>query len=247
MTTLAVLADPPVEGFVLPELSESTPLDAAEAARLYEAMLVDVCRSIQSSAGDLLVNYRAPEQVPGDVDPERRLRESLAEALESPDGARYEVQVGESFAARAGNTVTHLLEQESETTVAVVEPTAAFLGRETIGSAAMKLRSSDVVLGPAPRGRVHFAGFGAPVDFTDAYAVPAVETLTERAGDAGLDVDFLPLAPLVETGADLADAVAQIRARLRAGRNVPRETATVVDDLGLVVRSDGERPVVERA
>lgn len=235
MTTVAVLADPPVEGFVLPELADSTPLTDAEATRLYEAMLVDLCRGIQESAGDLLVNYRPGDQVPEDVDPAASLRTVLDDELPDPDEARYEVQVGETFAGRIGNTVTHLLAQEGEATVAVVKPTAPFLGRQQIGSAAMKIRSSDVVVGPAADGRIYYAGFGKPIDFENAYEPPAVETLTARARDADLEVDFLPMAPVVETGADLADAVAQIRARLRAGRNVPIETATVVDDLGLYV------------
>jgi len=98
-----------------------------------------------------------------------------------------------------------------------------------------------VVLGPASDGRLYYAGFSKTIDFENAYAPPAVETLTARARDADLDVDFLSMAPVVETGADLANAVAQIRARLRAERNVPIETATVIDDLGLYVeeRADG--------
>jgi hypothetical protein len=243
MATLAVLADPPIEGFVLSEIVESTPLTAPEATRLYEAMLTDLCRGIQASSGDLLVNYRPAEQVPADVDPEQALRDVLDDELEEPGEARYEVQVGETYAGRVGNTAAHLLEEESEDSIAVVEPTMPFLGRQQIGSGAMKIRSSDVVLGPTTDGRVYYAGFTEPFDFENAYETPAVETLTEHAEDADLDVDFLPMEQLVETGRDLADAVAQIRARLRAGRNVPIETASVVTDLGLYVqeREDGIR------
>lgn len=241
MATLAVLADPPVEGFVLPELVESTPLTTADATRLYEAMLTDLCRGIQASSGDLLVNYRPADQVPDDVDPEQSLRDLLDDKLEEPGEARYEVQVGETFAGRVGNTATHLLEDEGEDSIAVVQPTVPFLGRQQIGSGAMKIRSSDVVLGPTTDGRVYYAGFTEPFDFENAYETPAIETLTEHAGDADLDVDFLPMEQVVETGDDLADAVAQIRARLRAGRNVPLQTAEVVTDLGLYVeeREDG--------
>jgi 2-phospho-L-lactate guanylyltransferase (CobY/MobA/RfbA family) len=247
MATVAVLADPPVEGVVLPDVVAGTPLTETEAARLYRAMLVDVCRAVQRGGADLLVNYRDPDQVgsadpdqevPGgaDVDSEQRLRETLDGAL-GGEAARYEVQVGETFAGRAGNTVTHLLEREDEDTVAVVEPTAAFLGREQIGTAAMKLRSSEVVLGPTTGGRVYYAGFAAPVDFTDAYAPPAVETLTRRAREADLDVDFLPMLPVVEQGSDLTTALPGLRARQQAGRNHPERTAAVLDDLGVGVEA----------
>lgn len=238
MTTVAVLADPPVEGVVLPEIVDSTPLSASEATRLYSAMLTDVCRSVQESGADLLVNFRDAEQVAADVDSEAKLREVLDEALDTEP--RYEVQVGETFAGRAGNTASHLLDAEDARTVAIVEPTTPFLGRQQIGSAAMKLRSADVVLGPTTGGRVYFAGFGAEIDFNDAYAAPALETLTDRARDADLDVDFMPTTHVVETPADFADAVTEIRARLKAGRNVPAETARVVDDLGLYAQRDGD-------
>lgn len=247
MATVAVLADPPVEGFVLPEIVEETPLSAAEAAELYGAMVTDVCRAVQASSGDLLVNYRDGDQVPGDVDPERALRDLLDGALEEPGEARYEVQVGETRSGRIGNTATFLLETESEASVAVVEPTAPFLGRQQIGSAAMKIRTSDVVLGPATRGRIYYAAFSEPLDFEGAYAPPAVETLTERATDADLDVDFLPMATAVETAADLAEAVTEIRSRLHAGRSVPLETATVVvEELDLYAREVDGRLAVER-
>jgi hypothetical protein len=247
MATVAVLADPPVEGLVLPELAAGAPLSETEAVRLYSAMLVDVCRAIQHGGGDLLVNYRDPEQVPGDVDSERRLREVVADSLDKPEEARYEVQVGETFAGRAGNTVTHLLDRESEDTVAVVEPTAAFLGREEIGTAAMKLRSSEVVLGPTTAGGVYYAGFAAPIDFGDAYAPPAIETLTTRARGADLGVDFLPMLPVVGPGADFGTALAQLRARDRAGHIVPERTASVVDDLGLATRADEDGLWVARS
>jgi 2-phospho-L-lactate guanylyltransferase (CobY/MobA/RfbA family) len=234
MATVAVLADPPIEGFVLPGLVADTPLSPDEASRLYGAMLVDVCRAVQHGGADLLVNYRDPDQVPGDVDSEGRLRDLLSGALEAPSEARYEVQVGETFAGRAGNTVTHLLDREDEDTVAVVEPTAAFLGRQQIGTAAMKLRSSEVVLGPTAGGRLYYAGFAAPVEFTDAWARPAVETLAGRAREADLGVDFLPMSPVVETADDLASALAQLRARRRADRLVPARTAALVEELGLV-------------
>ncbi len=240
MATVAVLADPPVEGFVLPEIVAETPLSEAEAAQLYGAMFVDVCRAVEHGGADLLVNYRDPEQVPGEIDPEERLRDLLAGELDAPGETRYEPQVGETFAGRAGNTVTHLLDREDQDTVAVVTPAAAFLGREQIGTAAMKLRSSAVVLGPAPGGRVYYAGFGEPVEFTDAFAPPAVVTLTDRAREADLEVDFLSMAPVVETSADLETALAALRARRRAGRRVPEMTATAIEDFRLdVVDGDG--------
>lgn len=233
MTTVVVLAAPPVPGRVLPTFVG--PLSESEAAELYRAMLTDLCETVQRGAADLLVNHPPAD---GDSDdPEEALRDALDDEL--PAEPRYEPQVGETTAGRIGNALTHLLESEGEPTVAAVEPTAPFLRREHIGQAAMQLRTSDVVLGPAPGGRVAFAAFGEPIDFADADAPPAVETLTDRATAAGLDVDFLPMTPVVERPADLGTALSLLAARRAAGRLVPERTATAVADLGLAVDPDG--------
>jgi len=239
MTTVAVLADPPVEGAVLPALVDG-PLDESEATGLYTAMLADVCRAVEASGAELLVNYRPAEQVPDGVDPETAVREPLEAALDAPGDTRYEVQVGSSRSARVGNTITHLLEREGVETAAAVEPTAGLLTRQLVDSAAMKLRSSGVVLGPATDGRVCYAGFAEPVDFEDAYTTPTVETLADRALDAGLGVDFLPTTPVVETAADLRTVVPLLRARYHAERVVPPRTTTCIQELGLRVDDAGQ-------
>lgn len=247
MTTVAVLCDPPRAGLVLPDIAENTPLSMAEAAELYAALLKDVIVAVDRSGGELLVNYRPEASLPashraGEDEPaaEAMVRAVVADVLETADATRIEVQVGETFAARVGNTVTHLLTTEGVQTVAVVEPTAAFLGRTDIDNGAMKLRRRAVVVGPSTDGRVYYAGFAAAPDFTDAFAPPAVETLTDRAIDAGHGVDFLPVQPMIETGADLPSAISILRARGRAGLSVPEHTLAAIDGWGLsVTGADG--------
>lgn len=250
MTTVAVLADPPRAGFVLADLVSSAPIDAGEAADLYAAMLADVCRAVESSGADLLVNYRddadLPDEFAGEQEAEAEVRAAVRPALEDPDAARFEVQVGSTYAGRVGNTVTHLLEQESVNTAAVVEPSAVFITRQQIDNAAMKLRRNDVVLGPAPGGRVYYAGFGESVDFEDAFTPPAVETLTDRGADAGHEVDFLPMQPTLETGADLPSVLSLLHARERAEHTIPAATVEQLSDLGLVLDSGDEGLVVSR-
>ena len=252
MTVIVVLAAPPRPGLVLPELAASSPLSEAEAADLYAATLKDTFRAVERSGGELLVNYRDEESIPdefadtGDQRAEAEVRALAADALADPDEARYEVQVGSTVSARAGNAVTHLLDEEEVASVAVVPGTAPLFTRTEIDSAAMKLRRNEVVLGPSDRGRVHFAGFTDTVDFEDAYATPEVETLTNRAVDAGHDVDFLPAKIRIETGADLLSLVPTLTARATAERFVPEHTAALVRDLGLRVVADdaGEAELV---
>ncbi len=249
MTTVAVLVDPPRPAVALPGLEGRTPLSDEERADLYAAAAADVLRAVADSGGDLLVNYRPddllPESARRDRSAEAAVRDLVGDALVDAAGVRMEVQVGSSHSARAGNTATHLLEREGVSSVVLVEPVAPLLARSHVDGAAMKLRRSGAVLGPAEAGRVYLAAFVEPIDFADAYAVPEVETLTARAREAGLDVDHQQFLPTVASPAGLASVVAQIRARQRAGAVVPEATAAFVDEHGLaVVEEGGQRRVV---
>jgi glycosyltransferase A (GT-A) superfamily protein (DUF2064 family) len=251
MTVVAVLADPPRPGLTLPQLADTTPLSETEAAELAAAMLKDTLRAVEASGGELLVNYRPDDLLSAaNVDPavsaESELRSVAEDALNDPEAARFEVQVGSTPSARAGNTVTHLLKQEGVQSAAVVRGDAPLLRRSTIDSAAMKLRTNEVVLGPSTDGRVCYAGFTAPIDFEGAFATPEMETLVDRANDAGVDTEFIGMFPTVRTGADLATLVSSIRARWQAGRVVPEHTAAFVVETGLTVVDNGDEPTVVR-
>ncbi|MFC7202016.1 hypothetical protein ACFQJC_00690 [Haloferax namakaokahaiae] len=239
MTTVAVLAEPPRPGLVLSSLVETSPLSETEAAELYEAMLKDAALAVSRSGGELLVNYRADDDLPDeyveDLSAEDELREIVADAVGDLDDVRFEPQVGSTFSARAGNTVTHLLREEEVSSAAVVTPTVPQLGRPHIDTAAMKLRSSQVVVGPSTEGRVFYAGFTEPIDFTDAYETPEIQTLAERADDADLSFEYLQMLPVVETGADLATLVPILRSRVEVERLVPKHTTTLVFEWGLSV------------
>jgi 2-phospho-L-lactate guanylyltransferase (CobY/MobA/RfbA family) len=256
MTQLALLADPPREGLVLERIAEGTVLSEGEAADLYEASLKDAVRTGATSGAELLVNYRPDDAIPekyhGDDSAEQGVREvveaAMAEITDDPhvESPRYEPQVGSTFSGRVGNTVTYLLEDEGATGVGVLRPTVPIVGRKEIDAAAIKLRRSEVVLGPAPGGRTFYAGFKEPIDFEAAYTPPELETLTTRAGDSGFEVDFVDTFPTVATPADLATTVSLIRSHVAADKPVPAHTAEFVLDAGLGVREDDGEPTVVR-
>ena len=252
MTDIAVLVDPPREGLVAERLVDGTPLDTETATQLYEAFVKDTLVAVAGSGGDLIVNYRTEETLPeehrlSDGTAEEEIRDLAAAALGDAvdETARFEPQVGSSLAARAGNTVTHLLREEEATSAAVLPGTAPLLQRTHLDSAAMKLRRSETVLGPASGGSVHYAGFAEPIDFETVFEEPAVETLTERAVATDHDVDYLPMLPLATTPSGLATTVSAIRARAAADRPIPTFTAALVDDLDLrVSHGDGDASLV---
>lgn len=225
MTTVAVLAELPDDVAL-----DHESLSPTDATALYRASLLDICDTVQHGEADLLVNY--PDS---DHNSKAELKSLLDAELADPGSVRYEVQVGESYAGRVGNTLTHLLDAENEQTVGVVEPTVPLLRREHIGTIAMKLRRDDVVLGPTTDGGLYFAGFTEPVDFTDSYAPPAVETMTQQAVDAGLSVAYLPVLPRIDTPAGLATTVSLVRARAGADKIVPPRTTACIEKLELTV------------
>lgn len=238
MTTVVVVARRPDED-TLPTDVGADILSPSEATALYRASLLDVCETIQHGEAELLVNYPDPAGFDDSVDPERELRDLLDGELPDADAVRYEVQVGGSYSGRVGNALTHLLESEAEASAAVVDPTVPLLRREHIGRVAMKLRTSEVVLGPALNGGIYFAGFTDAVDFEDAFAEPAIGTTTDRARNADLAVEYLPLLPRVDTQVGLATTVSLLRARLSADRIVPPRTGALIRDWGLAVDGSG--------
>ncbi len=246
MTVIAVLAMPPREGLVLPELAETSPLSTTAATELYEAMLRDTFRAVERSGGELLVNYPESDQLPAqfqtETDPAAELRALAAETLDDVSAVRFEPQVGSTFSARAGNTATHLLRDEGVKSVAIVRGTAPLLTRLVIDSAAMKLRTNEAVFGPATEGRTYYAGFTEPIDFTDVFTGIEQRRLADRASDAGLSTEFLPMSPVIETGDDLRTAVPILRARFAAERIVPEYTASFIHEHGLAVVDTDEGP-----
>lgn len=251
MTTVAVLADPPFEGVVLDDLVAESELTATEAVTLYEGMLADVCSAVESSGGSLLVNYAPREHLPDsiaeDASPKTAIAAVVEEAVSDPEAVRYEVQVGSNYAARVGNTVTHLLEREDESSVHVVKPTVPLVTRQLIDSASMKIRRSDAVVGPSTDGRVYYTAFSEPIDFDGVFDAPALRTLVDRATDEGREVDFLPQVTPVETPADLATLLTTIRAREAAGRIVPTATLDALDELGWAVSPAESGLALERS
>jgi hypothetical protein len=242
--TIVVPATPPRPGLALADLAADAPVSEAEAARLYEACLRDALSAADAAGGDLIVTYPSADRVGADDDgtgPEAAVRAAATPALADPSDVRFEVQVGSTPSARLGNVVTHLLREAEASSVGYLRPTAYHTPRTVLDGAAMKSRSSGVVLGPAPDGRVHYAAFAdASLDFADALAAPALDTLAARAAEADVTADFVESRPVLERAADLPTLLATVSARRHAERAVPEHVAATVETLGLGLDTDGE-------
>lgn len=226
----------------LPELVSAGVLGSDAAATLAGAMVRDAAIGAAHSGGELLVNYSTDEQLPAElrteVEPVDELRELLDGALADLGPVRFEPQVGETRATRIENSIDHLLVQEGVDSVAVLDGRAPTLDRPTLDSAAMKLRRSEVVVGPAPGGRVAYLGLTEPVDLGDLELPFALTTVVERAVGNGHDVDFLPMHPRVTDVTDLSTLIAHVEARRTAGRRVPKQTAAALGSIDVGIDAE---------
>lgn len=244
MTTVVLLPDPPVEGIACQRLVEETSLTPADGLALYRALLADTMVTLERSTIDILVNYPTQEDLPADADPEdpkAELRKIAARAME-PDrfeGVRFEPQVGSDFSAKAGNAITHLVRDEDLQSAAVLRPCVPRLARSVIDEAALKLRRADVVIGPANRGEVYYAGFSDLIDFEGVFETRPLEEITRRAVEAGLEVDFQRSRELLWEPADLVGVLSRLNADTLAGKPVPEHTWETVQKREIAMR-DGE-------
>lgn len=242
MTNLVVIADPPVEGGGdCEEIVARTPLTVEDGVALYRAVLKDVFEALAESNVDVIVNYPNEEDLPPSADlegsPEAVLRALVGSVVEPDrlDDFRFEVQVGSTFSAKAGNAITHLLEQEERASASVLRPCTPRIVRSIVDEAAIKLRRAEVVLGPAGDGEVYFAGFTRPIDFTDVFEENPIEEIAGRAGEAGLSVDFVRHREVLKTPRDFRSVLTRLRADRLAGKPVPRHLWTFIEDRTLSV------------
>lgn len=223
---------PPWSECVSPRFSIEAP-DASNALEtLYEAAVADVASVAEASSGQLLVNYRDEETLPEtdrSDDPVEACR-ALVDDVVGED-VRFERQVGSTPAARLGNTVTHLLEQEEAAAVCVLDPLAPLVRRSDVDGVPMKVRRDSVILGPDGTGDVYLAAFTDPIDFTDACDSPVLSTLADRAREADRPIGFTPTVPRVTTDAGIAATSAAIDARRAANEPIPEATAAALEDL----------------
>lgn len=242
MTVAVALVDPPREGVACADIVEATAMSPADGVALYEAMLADFFTVTAEANVDLLVNYPTEDMLPEDGgNPEAEIREVAAQALDAEDltEIRYEVQVGSTPSARIGNAITHLLRDEDESSAVFIDHRAPFLDRSVVDQAAINLRRSQTVVGPAADGGIYLAGFKEPIDFTDIFEGVPIENVVSRSVDDDLAVDFVRRREVVATPRDLKTVVSLLRARQMADKRVSTYTSAAVDELGLRVR-DGD-------
>lgn len=237
MTVFAVLLDPPRPGLVLQDVSKTSPLNPEEAATLYAAMAKDTVRAVAESGGELLVNYRTeadiPEQYRTGTPVKEEIKSLVSQAIDDPDIARFEKQVGSTFASRVGNTVTHLLTEEAADSVGVLDGKSPTLVRQTLDSAAMKIRHHNAVIAPGINGDWSFLAFTELIDFTNIFEPPALVTIVNAIVEEDYSVDFLPIHPHVTDETNLIMLVTLMQARAAANKITPPFTRDALDRFDL--------------
>ena len=223
MSTCAVLfAKEPVPGAVKTRLQSL--MSARDAARLYEAMLLDCATALQATSAETRVVAFAP------VDAEDALRTLLApigvfEYVPQPDGdlgQRMEGLMQWAFARGAERVV-------------LVGSDSPSLPAAYIGEGLSLLREKEVVLGPSTDGGYYLVGRrkGESRIFRDvAWSTGMVLRQTlERLGKQSLGV--LPPWYDVDTPADAGFLKVHLEALTRTGSTQGQHSLAVLRDLEL--------------
>ena len=223
MSTCAVLfAKEPVPGAVKTRLQSL--MSAADAARLYEAMLLDCATALYATSAETKVIAFAP------VDAEDALRTLLApigvfEYVPQPDGdlgQRMEGLMQWAFARGAERVV-------------IVGSDSPSLPAAYIDEGLALLREKEVVLGPSTDGGYYLVGRrnGESRIFRDvAWSTGMVLRQTlERLGEQSLGV--LPPWYDVDTPAEAGFLKVHLEALARAGSTQGRHSLAILRDLEL--------------
>lgn len=246
MTTVAIMADPPIPGLVLRDLIGVVDLSADDVAKLYVAMFKDVMIAIEHSGGELLINYQSTENLPSefnsDTDPADELASIATSVLDGEP--RLEKQVGSNKYERYRNTITHLLDVESVQSAAFVPACTPLMTRVIIDSAAMKLRRHEVVVGPTVNGDLYYAGFTAVPDLSIPRDISPVEAVARHAVKAGFMVDVLKDGHIVSDAGSLAELLLRVRTLRAANHPVPTFTAQWFDEHDIDITFVDERPAL---
>jgi len=136
--------------------------------------------SVDRSGGELLVNP-VNDDLPAEYRTDAAPRPSFEPSSPTPSAApRRSGSSGRSDrrSARAGK---HRYRPARRTPRSRSSPRRRRCSRTVIDSAAMKLRTNEVVLGPSTRGRTYYAGFTAPIDLRRRLRPPNLPTLAARA------------------------------------------------------------------
>jgi hypothetical protein len=145
--SVAVFADWPRPGRVLPRMSPALP--AAEACRLYQALLADALAAARGSAARRVLVYWA------DVPEEEREWLRVAPAVETRR------QYGPDPGVRLRDAFTALLEAPGDRAV-IIGTDCPMLDPNAIGRAFAALASVEVALGPALGGGMCLVGLSRP-------------------------------------------------------------------------------------
>ena len=233
MTVHVVYADPQELRDPFPALVGDGYLDRKAAQLLAEAMLQDTTAAVAESGGDLVVTHPPESNEDQSDEPRERLREVLSGALPGMDAVQFESQVGDRPTERVENACRHIVSRADVASVAVLDGRAPLLDRTDLDNAGMKLRRSEVVVGPAPAGRVAYLGMTEPIELSRLHWPLALGALVDRAVTNGHTVDWLPLQVWVGGRSGLETLTTLIRADQTASRRVPERTAAAIDAVGL--------------
>lgn len=204
MTALAVPVPPSDVMRIRDRLVASTPLTFDEVTKLMVATCQDVCHAVAGSGGEAFIVPLEPEtSIPGWTNPSE-ITEEIARTATDADNEITVTPTQPVDETGMQRLLDLVRERSDEASLAVVTPVTPLIQRRHVDAAAMRLRTSDVVVGPTSRCGWYFFGVSRETDLTlgpDACALP---TITRDVLEAEVSIASIPFLPRMETNEELS-------------------------------------------
>lgn len=244
MKTLIIFAKAPVAGQVKTRLTKNTPLDEAEACRLYEGFLKDtITLSSMTEAGKIAIHFTPASEEPL----MKKIVTSLRLGVRNENRFAFTPQEGESFTERVANAFK--IEAAGGGELVMIGADSPMLRPDVIDEAfEFVYARSGMALGPSGEGGLYLIGYPSDLsfDYGEVFTQGSeIENMTAIAKDLAIPVRLLPGALDVDVEADLVTLLGIVRAldyqRRFEGSLFPSHTHKALEKLQLrVVRSSGE-------
>lgn len=200
MTAIGILGLPPDSASIVSNLRDTTALEIEQIQSLVAGVTQDTARAAFESGGEpLVVVPKDPGAgiIPNGSPDVRTYLESILEPV-VPENDSIQWYEHDAAPGRSLNTVLDgLAEVSNAASVAVIAPLTPFVQRRHVDTAAMRLRSADLVVGPATDGCGYFIGRHRDRAGADWSGTADLDGVVSAAQDTGEEVDWLPILPSI--------------------------------------------------
>ena len=204
MTAIVVALPPRSIAKTTDTIVDETPLSREQTTAILDGVVQDGLRAAHESGGPLSIWIDESTRTVSEWNDPRGHARNLIEGALPSDAPMPEIDT-ESPTEYAA--IAAAIERTNEASGAVLIPGTPFVQRRHIDEAAMRLRQTDVVLGPATAGTWYLFGHREEVEFSYPEDSYLSSTIARQATASDYSMNLLRTLPGIWDGNSLADAV----------------------------------------